>query len=161
VDRMQEITGARTLVAELGWSKASVAKSLGEEDWEGMQREKIDETLTEMHVRNMQMQKEGEIQLKLQMAGQAAQMQMQMAMQQGPQGAPQGQQGPPPTGTNLPPQGMSNQPGMQPPGPGTPQGPETGVPPGMNPAEGEPPPVMANPGGTGFEARRGRPRKTQ
>jgi hypothetical protein len=167
VDRMQQITGARTLVAELGWSKAAVAKDLGMEDWEGMQREKIDETLMEAHVRNRQMREEGKIQLELQAQTMAIQAKIQMAMQQGQQGA-QGGGGPagPPGGGAPggqpagPQQGMEAQYQEQPPAATSVQTPGGEGLPGMNPAAGEPPPAMAEPGAATYERKRGRPRKS-
>lgn len=138
VDRLQEITGARTLVAELGWPKSSAAKMLGEEDWEGLQRDKTDETLYEMHLRNRQMREEGMIQLELQAQAASIQQQMQMEAQ-----------------TQL----AQGQPGNQLPAANSPQGPPAEGLPGMNPAEGQPPPAMASPGQQTYEYKRGRPRK--
>jgi hypothetical protein len=151
VDRMQEITGARVLVSELGFSKARTAKLLGEEDWESMQQEKTEETLYDMHIRNMQMQEEGEISLSLKAQEAAIMQRIQMAgqaamMQNAPPAAPSG----PAANMNY----------TEPvPSPTTPPGAEGEVPPGMNPAEGNPPPHMANPNIT-YERKWGRPRKT-
>jgi hypothetical protein len=156
VDRMQEITGARTLVAELGWSKASVAKDLGMEDWEGMQREKTDETLYEMHIRNRQMRAEGELGLELKAKEAAIQMKMQMAMQGAQQGGGQRVE----AGAG-PQQGMNAQYQEQPPVPTSVQTPGGEGLPGQNPAAGEPPPAMAEPGQGTYERKRGRPRKTR
>jgi hypothetical protein len=158
VDRMQEITGGRTLVAELGWSKAAVAKDLGMEDWEGMQREKIDETLMEMHVRNRQMREEGKIQLDLQARQMAMQAKIEMAMQKAQGGGAPG--GTPGGGSPGPRTGMNAQYQEQPPAATSVQTPGGEGLPGMNPAEGQPPPAMAEPGQATYEKKRGRPRKT-
>jgi hypothetical protein len=129
------------LVTQLGWSKASAAKLLGEENWEGIQRERTEEIMYEAFLGQQVDKIKAEVELATQKALLTFQAQLQQKMAQAAQEqASQYQPQHPNAGTPPPMPGAANGQGFNPNMRGT-------------------PPAQAAPGLGTFESQTGKPRQ--
>lgn len=140
VDQQQKVNTAVMAVERLGMSKEAGLASIGEEDPQGMLRDKMFEVLQDTFLQKDVKKEMTQVDIEAHIAEQAAVMQLQQAQQRSMQPQPGGQMGQPPP---------MQQPYPQIPNPGTPPGmPEQAGGMGNNPAEGGAPAILNAPGTT-------------